>query len=64
MKKLLLRRGEVCDLLGISNKVLTKFVAAGLVKPRKFPGCRAFYYRPEIERLVEPTPTDEQTQPA
>tara|TARA_R110002167_G_scaffold116193_3_gene291073 strand:- start:1868 stop:2053 length:186 start_codon:yes stop_codon:yes gene_type:complete len=53
MQKLLLRRGEVTDLLGVTSKILTKWVDAGLVTPRQFPGCKNFYYRPEILKLLE-----------
>lgn len=47
----LLRRRDVMDLLGVSETQFKKLVAAGLVKPIRKRGCRAWYRAKDIETI-------------
>ena len=47
----LLRRRDVCDKLGITDRQLEKLVAAGIVKPIVKRGCRAWYRAKDLEAL-------------
>lgn len=50
--KLWLRRGEIIDGIGINEEIFTKWVRAGLVTPKYFPGqARAFYERAEVVKV-------------
>jgi predicted site-specific integrase-resolvase len=52
-EKLLLRRGEVLELLGVTDRILTRMVREGVIKPVQFPGCRAFYRRADILEAID-----------
>jgi len=55
-KKVLLRRGEVRDWLGLDDNEVTKWIENGSLKPRYFrPRSRAFFVRKEIEQLIDNT---------
>lgn len=47
----LLRRRDVCNKLGITDRQLEKLVASGLVKPIVKRGCRAWYRAKDLEAL-------------
>ncbi len=47
----LLRRRDVINRLGISNKQLDKLISTGLVKPIRKRGCRAWFRSTDLEAL-------------
>lgn len=52
--KLFLRRGEVRDMLGISEQVMTKLVQAKTLTPRYLvDGGQAYYLRTEVLKLAK-----------
>lgn len=54
MKKMLLRRCDVLQLLGIDPKTFQKIVDAGVLMPVFLhPNARAMYRRSDIEKLIE-----------
>jgi len=55
MQKLLLRRREVCDLLGVDCQMVRKMVQCGVLNQIFLvPGGRAHYKRAEVEGLIKP----------
>lgn len=52
-EKLFLRRGEVTEILGISEETMTKLVQAGTLTPRYLvDGGRAYFMRTDVLKLT------------
>lgn len=48
-----MRRGEVCEVLGLSVDRVRKIVDCGLLKPIRMPGRRAWFRAADVRRLAE-----------
>jgi hypothetical protein len=48
-----LTSGETRELLGLPHiNNVARLVAKGVLRPRRLPGTRAKFYRPQVERLA------------
>jgi predicted site-specific integrase-resolvase len=48
----MLRRREVCDVLGVSVAKVRQLVDCGLLRPIRAPRCRAWFREVDVRRLA------------
>ena len=49
----LLRKRDVCELLGVSGDQVRKLVDCGLLRPIRVARCRAWFRSADVMRLIE-----------